>query len=77
MKQLHCGIINNNARRSVSGKGEKMKGFKQWYVRMVKPEYANRSYRELVELFGSEYRNTGNIELPGRMTKTGNPEVFS
>ena len=40
-------------------------------------EYANRSYRELVELFGSEFRNTGNIELPGRMTKTGNPAVFS
>jgi len=54
-----------------------MKGFKQWYVRMVKPEYANRPYRELKELFGSEYRNTGNIELPGRMTKTGNPAVFS
>jgi hypothetical protein len=54
-----------------------MKGFKQWYVRMVKPEYANRSYRELKELFGSEYRNTGSIELPSRMTKTGNPEVFS
>ena len=54
-----------------------MKGFKQWYVRMVKPEYANRSYRELVEIFGSEFRNTGNIELPGGMTKTGNPAVFS
>jgi len=54
-----------------------MKGFKQWYVRMVKPEYANRSYRELVEIYGSEFRNTGNIELPGRMTKTGNPAVFS
>ena len=54
-----------------------MKGFKKWYVRMVKPEYANRSYRELVEIFGSEWRNTGSIELPGRMTKTGNPAVFS
>ena len=53
-----------------------MKGFKQWYVRMVKPEYANRSYRELVEIFGSEFRNTGNIELPGRMTKTGNPAIW-
>ena len=53
-----------------------MKGFKQWYVRMVKPEYANRSYRELKEIFGSEYRNTGNIELPGRMTKTGSPAIW-
>ena len=70
-------MVINPPAGAYPAKERRMKGFKKWYVRMVKPEYANRSYRELKEIFGSEYRNTGNIELPGRMTKTGNPAVFS
>ena len=53
-----------------------MKGFKQWYERIVKTEYADRSYRDLKEAYYSEWINTGSIEIPARMTKSGHVEVF-
>lgn len=51
-----------------------MKGFKSWYVRVVKREYSNRTYKELKELYESSLMNCGVIELPGNITKSGNPE---
>lgn len=51
-----------------------MKGFKSWYVRVVKKEYSNRPYRELKELHESSLMNCDVIELPGYMTKSGKPE---
>lgn len=57
-------------------KKKNMKGFKQWYVKVVKKKYAQFSYRELKDIYYSELINTGNIEIPGRMTKTGNPVIW-
>ena len=53
-----------------------MKGFKQWYTRMVEKEYASFSYKELKTLYFSEFINTGSIEIPGYMTKSGHAEIF-
>lgn len=53
-----------------------MKGFKQWYTRMVKKEYASFSYKELKTLYFSELHNTGSIEIPGYMTKSNHAEIF-
>lgn len=51
-----------------------MKGFKSWYCRVVKREYSNRTYKELKEIYQSSLMNCDVIELPGNMTKSGNPE---
>ena len=54
-----------------------MKGFKHWYSGTVKKQWDTFSYRELKEIYFFEFINTGNIEIPGHMTKTGNPAIFN
>jgi hypothetical protein len=52
------------------------KGFSAWYKRIVKKEYHFFNYRQLKELYSSELLNTGNIEIPARMTKNGYPAIW-
>ncbi len=57
---------------------DRLEGFLEFYNRLVKEkyQYTEEEYREVESEYLSEIMNVGIIEIPSRITKSGNPVIF-